>query len=122
MTRDQNACGLIQTRHTVPGSILYHSYWYRSGINRTMTENLHGIAQGAQDVVGLNQGTSSWTSGATTGRCWTATPPRTSPISAIDPSDVTRYAVEKGYEVIRDFFSAAPFMERFADRKAKVVT
>ena len=47
MTRDQEACGLIQTKHTVPGSILYSSYWYRSGVNRTMTENLHGIARGS---------------------------------------------------------------------------
>ena len=46
MTLDQEACGLIQTKHTVPGSILYSSYWYRSGVNRTMTENLHGIARG----------------------------------------------------------------------------
>ena len=46
MTQDQDACGLIQTRHTVPGSILYHSYWYRSGVNRTMTENLHGDRAG----------------------------------------------------------------------------
>ena len=45
MTRDQNACGLIQTRHTVPGAILYSNYWYRSGVNRTMTENLHEIAR-----------------------------------------------------------------------------
>ena len=39
-------CGLLQLRHTVPGSVLYSSYWYRSGINRTMTENLHEIARG----------------------------------------------------------------------------
>src|ERR1035438_7405320 len=48
MTRDQRACGLAQTRHTVPGKILYRSYWYRSGINRTMTENLHDIARSAE--------------------------------------------------------------------------
>ncbi len=39
-----------------------------------------------------------------------------------DPSDVSRYAVEKGYDVVNDFFSAGPFIERHADRKAKVVT
>src|SRR5437762_762369 len=56
MTRDQNACGLIQTRHTVPGAILYHSYWYRSGVNRTMTANLHEIARQAEELVGLRPG------------------------------------------------------------------
>ena len=49
MTRDQDACGLLQLRHTVPGPILYQSYWYRSGVNRTMTENLHGIARAVED-------------------------------------------------------------------------
>ena len=53
MTQDQEACGLIQTRHTVPGSILYSSYWYRSGVNRTMTENLHGIARAVESTVSL---------------------------------------------------------------------
>ena len=54
--KDQEACGLLQTRHTVPGAILYRSYWYRSGINRTMTENLHGIAQRAEQLAELTPG------------------------------------------------------------------
>src|SRR3954468_14786217 len=55
-TRDQEACGLLQTSHTVPGAILYRSYWYRSGINRTMTENLHGIARRAEKLGALEAG------------------------------------------------------------------
>ena len=49
MTRNQEGCGLIQLRHTVPGAILYQSYWYRSGVNRTMTHNLHEIAAQAEE-------------------------------------------------------------------------
>src|ERR1700683_1143057 len=44
MTRNEEGCGLVQLRHTVPGAILYGSYWYRSGVNQTMTRNLHEIA------------------------------------------------------------------------------
>ena len=40
----------------------------------------------------------------------------------IDPSDVTRYAVAKGYEVINDFFSERTLAERFPNRKARIVT
>ena len=122
MTRDENACGLIQTRHTVPGSILYHSYWYRSGINRTMTENLHGIARAAQELVGLGPGDLVIDIGCNDGTLLDGYTAENLSYLGYDPSDVARYAVVKGYEVIRDFFSAAPFMERFADRKAKVVT
>ena len=41
------------------------------------------------------------------------------PYLGYDPSDVSRYAVEKGYDVVNDFFCAGPFKERYADRKAK---
>ena len=50
--RAPGSCGLLQLRHTVPGSLLYRSYWYRSGINRSMTENLHEIARQAAAAVG----------------------------------------------------------------------
>ena len=54
---DPGACGLLQLGHTLPGSLLYRSYWYRSGVNRSMTENLHEIAeQAAAAVVGLRPG------------------------------------------------------------------
>jgi NDP-4-keto-2,6-dideoxyhexose 3-C-methyltransferase len=122
MTRDQDACGLIQTRHTVPGSILYHSYWYRSGVNRTMTENLHGIAATAEQLVGLQSGDLVVDIGCNDGTLLDGY--RTSGIEHLgfDPSDVSRYAVDKGYDVIRDFYSHERFAERHPDRRAKVVT
>lgn len=122
MTRDQEACGLIQTRHTVPGSILYHSYWYRSGINRTMTENLHGIAQAAEDLVGLAAGDLVIDIGCNDGTLLDGYGAQDVSYLGYDPSDVSRYAVEKGYDVVNDFFSAGPFRERYADRRAKIVT
>jgi C-methyltransferase-like protein/methyltransferase family protein/putative zinc binding protein len=122
MTRDEEACGLIQTKHTVPGAILYHSYWYRSGINRTMTVNLHGIAQAAQDLVGLKPGDLVVDIGCNDGTLLDGYSAENISYLGYDPSDVSRYAVEKGYDVVNDFFSAGPFIERYADRKAKVVT
>jgi len=122
MTRDEEACGLIQTKHTVPGAILYHSYWYRSGINRTMTVNLHGIAQAAQDLVGLKPGDLVVDIGCNDGTLLDGYSADNISSLGYDPSDVSRYAVEKGYDVVNDFFSAGPFKERYAERKAKVVT
>lgn len=122
MTRDQEACGLIQTRHTVPGAILYHSYWYRSGINRTMTENLQGIAHAAEELVGLSAGDLVIDIGCNDGTLLDGYRDRSINFLGYDPSDVARYATEKGYEVVNDFFSAGPFDERYHGRKAKVVT
>ena len=117
---DPGACGLLQLRHSVPGSVLYSSYWYRSGINRTMTENLHEIAD----------------AGGRSGRRPGARRPRdrrrlqrrhaARPLPGLaegvrslgmDPSDVTRYAVAKGHDVINDFFSYEA-LQRALSRRA----
>jgi C-methyltransferase-like protein/putative zinc binding protein/methyltransferase family protein len=119
------ACGLVQLRHTVPGSILYRSYWYRSGINRSMTDNLHEIATLAASMVGglepedlvvdigCNDGTLLDGYGEA---------PAGVTLLGVDPSDVARYAVAKGYEVIADFFSERALAERFPGRRARVIT
>jgi hypothetical protein len=122
MTADQDACGLVQTRHTVPGSILYRSYWYRSGVNRTMTENLHGIARQAEDLAGLEEGDLVVDIGCNDGTLLDGYEAQGIDHLGFDPSDVSRYAVEKGYEVINDFFARGPLAERYPDRKAKVIT
>ena len=50
-TRDEKACGLLQMLHSVPPTILYSAYWYRSGTNRTMRDHLKGIADEAAAMV-----------------------------------------------------------------------
>jgi NDP-4-keto-2,6-dideoxyhexose 3-C-methyltransferase len=122
VTRDQDACGLIQLRHTVPGAILYHSYWYRSGVNRTMTQNLHEIARQAEDIVDLQAGDLVLDIGCNDGTLFDGYRAEQLRYLGFDPSDVTRYAVAKGYDVVRDFYSYNQFKHRYADRKAKVIS
>lgn len=122
MTMDQDACGLIQTRHTVPGSILYSSYWYRSGVNRTMTDNLHGIAQAVTELVSLESGDLVVDIGCNDGTLLDGYKTPGLRYVGFDPSDVGRYAVEKGYDVVRDFYSAAGLKQLRPDQKAKAIT
>ena len=49
---DENACGLLQTRVSVPPEILYSAYWYRSGTNQTMRDHLQDIARSALEMIG----------------------------------------------------------------------
>lgn len=122
MTRDQEACGLIQLRHTVPGAILYQSYWYRSGVNETMTRNLHEIAARAGEMVDLHPGDLVIDIGCNDGTLldgYTASDLR---YLGFDPSDVGRYAVAKGYEVVRDFYSYERLRLRYSDQQARVIT
>src|SRR5271169_1566909 len=122
MTRDQEACGLIQTKHTVPGSILYSSYWYRSGVNRTMTENLHGIAQGVEAVMPLESGDLVVDIGCNDGTLLDGYQAEGLRYLGFDPSDVARYAIAKGYDVVNDFYSAQALRARRPDQKAKAIT
>lgn len=122
MTRDQEACGLIQTRHTVPGSILYSSYWYRSGVNRTMTENLHGIAAGVESIVALEAGDLVVDIGCNDGTLLDGYGTKGLRYLGFDPSDIVRYAIAKGYDVVNDFYSAEALHERRPDQRAKAIT
>ena len=97
MTSEQEACGLIQTKHTVPGSILYSSYWYRSGVNRTMTENLHGIARGVEAIVPLESGDLVVDIGCNDGTLLKAIRPRACATSASTRPTSARNAIAKGY-------------------------
>ena len=48
-------CGLVQLRHSTPTDILYERYFYRSGINQTMTDNLKEIVDQAISMVDVAQ-------------------------------------------------------------------
>ena len=43
VSRDENACGLLQLAHSIPPEILYANYWYKSGTNQTMRRHLAGV-------------------------------------------------------------------------------
>ena len=122
MTRNQDGCGLVQLRHTVPGSILYRSYWYRSGVNQTMTRNLHEIAAQAEAMVGLRPGDLVVDIGCNDGTLLDGYTTADLRHLGFDPSDQARYAVEKGYDVVRDFFSREGLRARYADQQARVIT
>jgi NDP-4-keto-2,6-dideoxyhexose 3-C-methyltransferase len=123
-SRDPEACGLLQLRHTVDGSVLYASYWYRSGINRSMTENLHEIARQATEIVGgLLPGDLVIDIGVNDGTLLDGYgKPEGVSLLGMDPSDVTRYAVAKGYDVVNDFFSHEALEAALPGRRARIIT
>jgi len=54
-SKDEKACGLLQLAHSVPPTILYSAYWYRSGTNQTMRDHLKGIAHEAENMVNVQR-------------------------------------------------------------------
>jgi hypothetical protein len=122
MTHNQEGCGLIQLRHTVPGAILYESYWYRSGVNQTMTRNLHEIAARAEQMVELRPGDLVIDIGCNDGTLLDGYQASDLRYLGFDPSDVGRHAVAKGYEVVHDFYSYEQLRLRYVDQQARIIT
>ncbi len=118
-TRDERACGLLQTSVTVPPQILYSSYWYRSGINQTMRDHLRGIAETAVSLtkrdaavvldIGCNDGTLL--------NCY----PKGFKKIGVDPSDVAR-GVGGDITVVQDFFPSPAVSELVGPHGLDVIT
>lgn len=120
--QDERACGLVQLRHTVPPKVLYQSYWYESGINQTMRDNLAGIAQMAEKTVGLRSGDLVLDIGCNDGTLLKAYRAEGLRRLGIDPSNVALQARAAGLEVVNDFFSAAAVRQAASEQKPKVIT
>jgi hypothetical protein len=119
VSKDEDACGLLQLAHTFPTEILYANYWYRSGVNETMRNHLKGIATSALSLVtrdtlrvvdiGCNDGTllNSY--------------PTSFERIGIDPSDIAT-EIQPPIEVISTSFPSDKAMRALAGRKADIVT
>lgn len=109
-------------RHSVPPKVLYASYWYRSGINQTMRDNLAGIARAAESSVELRAGDMVLDIGCNDGTLLQAYQTPGLRRMGIDPSNVAAQARAGGLEVINDFFSAAAVRSVCPEPKPKVIT
>lgn len=119
VTRQEDACGLLQLAHSIPPEILYANYWYRSGTNETMRQHLAGIAKSALAVldpkakraldIGCNDGTLLNYIPAHFER-W-----------GIDPSDIAA-AIAPPIQVINTVFPSDKAKHRLRDLRFDLVT
>jgi SAM-dependent methyltransferase len=116
---DEKACGLLQMAHTVPPAILYASYWYRSGTNKTMRDHLSSIVADALEMapgdqlrvldIGCNDGTLLHAY------------PSAFQKYGVDPSDVAQ-TVGADVKVIQDTFPSAELTKLISADKFDIVT
>jgi len=118
-TIDDKACGLLQAETSVPPTILYSAYWYRSGTNQTMRDHLKGIADVASGFVGktnarvldigCNDGTLLF--------CY----PDSFVKFGVDPSDIAQ-EIAGGITVVQDTFPSGELDALIAGQRFDIVT
>jgi SAM-dependent methyltransferase len=118
--KDENACGLLQMRHSVPPQILYAAYWYRSGTNNTMRNHLKGIAEQAMQFwrkeravvldIGCNDGT------------LLKNYPDAYIKYGVDPSDVAEEVAGNSLQVVQDIFPSRRLSDLLGEKKVDLIT
>jgi SAM-dependent methyltransferase len=119
VTQHEGGCGLLQTAHSVPPSILYANYWYRSGTNATMRNHLKAIAQEAVSIVG-GKALKVLDIGCNDGTLLLAYPEAFTRIG-VDPSDIAR-GVPAPIKIVPSVFPSPLASQVFGDTKFDIIT
>ena len=117
----RGACGFVQLAHTVPPSILYRDYGYRSGINTTMRRHLEGLVREIESRVPLGAGDCVVDIGANDGTTLLAYREPGLVRVAFEPSDIRPDTEAHGLLYLPEVFSRRAFEERVPGRRANAV-
>lgn len=104
-----------------PPDSMWGKYWYRSGINASMTNELHGIVREVVGRVKFNDGDVWLDIACNDGTLLKAVPDNLTKIG-IDPADDSYYAESSQVAtVVQDYFTKDAF-NSVSDKPAKVIT
>src|SRR3990167_6937999 len=113
----QKDCGLIQLKHTVSPDVLYsQGYWYNSGINPVIVENLKDIAKRAIQISGIKKGEVFIDIGSNDNTLLSNVPAHFYRIG-IEPSKSFEENINGCDLIVHDFWENATL-----ERKAKIIT
>jgi len=117
------SCGLVQLRHTTPSNLMYDRYFYRSGINQTMTDNLNEIVKQAISKINLNSEDFVIDIGCNDGTLLQNYKQLSVKSVGFDPAkNMAEFSKQSGATIITEFFSADEFIRNFGNSKAKIIT
>ena len=119
-TEDEGACGLLQMRKSVPPSVLYSAYWYRSGTNNTMRAHLAEIAKTGAEMVDVEKA-SVLDIGCNDGTLLRSYPKAFRKFG-VDPSDIVREIADKDIKAVNDMFPSPELDRVLGRRKLDIVT
>ncbi|MBI5732377.1 methyltransferase domain-containing protein, partial [Candidatus Jorgensenbacteria bacterium] len=119
----EGGCGLLQLEETVSHESLYRNYWYRSGMNKTMTDELYGIARKVETLTPLKARDYVIDIGANDGTLLRGYTTEGLNLVGFEPAkNLMEYAEKGTTKIFNDFFGYKPWHKEFGDKKAKVIT
>lgn len=115
--------GAARLTEVPPSNTMWGKYWYRSGINATMTKELGDIVQEITSRVKLKDNDIWLDIACNDGTLLRQLPPNLVKLG-IDPADDTYYnEASKHGIVVQDYFSKEAYQRTgYGDRKVKVIT
>jgi NDP-4-keto-2,6-dideoxyhexose 3-C-methyltransferase len=116
-------CGLLQLRHTVSNEAMYRNYWYRSGINKTMTDELNGIAEKAVTIANLKAKDYVIDIGSNDGTLLRGYKlPQLNTVGFEPALNLAIYNKQGTTKIFIDFFDQLTWKKEYGETKAKVIT
>jgi len=119
---DENACGLVQLKHTFPSDIMYTDYWYASGVNQTMRDALADITSKAVQYVNIVDGDIAVDIGCNDGTLLKSYKNTALELVGFDPAKNFVGVVGEGFTRINDYFNKQSYIAAKGQKKAKIVT
>lgn len=119
---DENACGLVQLKHTFPSDIMYTDYWYASGVNQTMRDALADITMKAKEFVTIKKGDVAVDIGCNDGTLLKSYENPQLDLVGFDPAKNFMGVEGEGFTRITDYFNKNSYLAARGTKKAKIIT
>jgi SAM-dependent methyltransferase len=121
--KDKGGCGLLQLKHSTNPDLMWgDQYWYKSGINAMIRDDLKDIVNKSKKIIPLSSGDRVVDIGSNDGTLLGYYNLPGLNLVGFEPSNnVAKEAQKKGINVINDFFNAEAYLSKFKD-KSKIIT
>jgi len=122
-SKKDNGCGLLQLQHTVPPDLLYRKFWYKSGVNQTIRDDLEDIVRKAEKKIDLHDGDFVIDIGANDGTLLRFYKNSSLKLIGFEPAtNLLEEASSGTFKIFNEYFNSRIFEESFEDKKAKMIT
>lgn len=118
-------CKLLQLKHNAPSESMWdEQYWYKSGINQLIKDDLKDIVHNSEKLVDLQEEDIVVDIGCNDGTLLDFYEKgKNIKLVGFEPSkNVAQEAESKGHTIIKNFFNVESFREKFAGKKVKIIT